>query len=252
MNTTIVTDGAKLNKLVTDTIVQMKKTREMLHIAALSVMFHALVHGDCSLMNRLFGAFEPNNRDAFRRYWKRLSWEITKDAESNLVRFDKDAGFSIIRNDQNPQAAAWKKATAAFVTDRLLNNVGKWSPDATGSADSAVDIVPFYMTNNIRDMLTDWNGKSVYKGLKALVEKSQADKAPGGGKVDVSRHILAAVEKALAEVDRLVNNDAAVDRAKADKADKPVSVAKARRKTNAKNAKANAKNAPVDQPSAGI
>ena len=220
MNTLIVTDKSKLNSLVTQTLTTKAKYEAMLHSCALSVMHHAMVHGDCTVMNRLYFGLNANEQNAFRRYWKRLSWEIITEPEVSLVKYVSsenadDYGFSVLTVKQNANAAEFRKEAVAFIRDRLASDKpGNWKPDATGNKDTAKPIVPFYATDNVRDMLADFGDRNAYRQVKALADKMKAETAPGGGAVKVSRAAIVAVEKALAELDRIVNNDAAVARDK--------------------------------------
>lgn len=246
MKTLIVFGKADLNKLVNQAITAKRKAESLLHIAALATMHHAATHGDCSLMNRLAGALHDNELTAFRTYWKRLSWEITREAETGLVKYDsKVKEFSVLTVKQNANASKWLKEAAAFMVERMADCVGKWSPDATGDADTAKDIRPFYETNNVRDVLTGFDDKAAYKALKTLHDKATADKATGGGPVTVSRMAIVEIEKALTALDRLVNNDSATARAKEDRARYVASKERAKNKPRAAKPKATK---PADKP----
>jgi hypothetical protein len=241
MNTLIVTDKATLNRLVTTTLTTKAKYEALLHGAALSVMYHAMVHGDCSVMNRLFFGLNANEQTAFRFYWKRLSWEIIGKPDINLAKYVSsesadDYGFTVLNKDQNPNAPAWREAAVAFIRDRLASDKpGNWKPDATGDATTAKPIVPFYATNNVRDNLTDFGDRNLFKQVRQMVKVSTSAKAPGGGDVKVSRAALVEIEKCLAALDRIVNNDATVAR---DKEEAKAAKASPRKTARASNRKA--------------
>ena len=240
MDTLIVTDKAKLNSLVTQTLTTKAKYEAMLHSCALSVMLHSVKHGDCSVMNRLFFGLNANEQRAFRTYWRRVSWEITGKADVELVKYVSDEnspayGFTVLTVDQNPKATAFRKSAGEFITGRLASdNPGKWSVDATGKAETAKAIVPFYKTDNFRDALTDFGDRNLFKQVRQMVKVSTGDVAPGGGAVRVSKAALVAVEKALAELDRIVNNDATVERDKEESKAVKAATAKTQRKANVK------------------
>lgn len=220
MNTLIVTDKSKLNSLVTQTLTTKAKYEAMLHGAALSVMYHAMVHGDCTVMNRLFFGLNANEQRAFRTYWRRVSWEIVHEADVSLVKYvsdenSADYGFTVLTVKQNADATKHRKAAAGFIETRLASDKpGKWSVDATGKPETAKPIVPFYQTDNFKDALTDFGDRNLFKQVRQMVKVSTGDVAPGGGKVNVSRAALVEIEKCLAALDKLVNNDAAVEREK--------------------------------------
>lgn len=240
MNTLIVTDKSKLNSLVTQTLTTKAKYEAMLHSCALSVMHHAMVHGDCTVMNRLYFGLNANEQNAFRRYWKRLSWEIIGEPEISLVKYVSnenadDYGFSVLTVKQNAEAAKYRKEAVTFITSRLASDKpGNWKPDATGNADTAKPIVPFYATDNVRDMLADFGDRNAYKQVKALADKMKGETAPGGGVVKVSKAALVAVERALAELDRIVNNDSTAARDKEESKAVRAAPAKTQRKANVK------------------
>lgn len=240
MDTLIVTDKSKLNSLVTQTLTTKAKYEAMLHSCALSVMHHAMVHGDCTVMNRLYFGLNANEQNAFRRYWKRLSWEIIGEAEVSLVKYVSsenadDYGFSVLTVKMNADAAAYRKSATTFINDRLASDKpGNWRPDATGNADTAKPIVPFYATDNVRDMLADYGDRNLFKQVRQMVKTATSGTAPGGGKVNVSKAALVAVEKALAELDRIVNNDSAVARDKEESKAVKASPRKTQRKATVK------------------
>ena len=240
MDTLIVTDSAKLNSLVTQTLTTKAKYEAMLHSCALSVMLHSVKHGDCSVMNRLFFGLNANEQRAFRTYWRRVSWEITGKADVELVKYVSDEnspayGFTVLTMDQNQKATVYRKRAGEFITDRLASdNPGKWSVDATGKAETAKAIVPFYQTDNFRDALTDFGDRNLFKQVRQMVKVSTGDVAPGGGKVKVSRSALLEIEKCLAALDKIVNNDANVEREKEEAKAAKSSAAKTQRKADVK------------------
>lgn len=235
MNTLIVKDAGKLNKLINAAIVQHRKGNEMLHGAALNAIWHGCHFGDARPLSRLFQGMAPNYRNALRAYLNRLSYEIMGASEDKLFSFSaKENNFKVLTTEKNEKAADYRAAAVLFIEDRLAtSNPGKWKADATGKIS---DIKPFYASETFRSDLTDYTSESALAGLKAMLRTFNAEKAPGGGTVHVHKDIVAAVETAIKKADMVVNNDSAVEarREKVPTKHKATTKAKSARKPKAK------------------
>lgn len=243
MNTLIVKDAGKLNKLINAAIVQHRKGNEMLHGAALNAIWHACHFGDARPLSRLFQGMAANFRNALRAYLNRLSYEIMGATSDKLFSYsDKEKNFKVITTEKNEKASDYRAAAVLFIEDRLAtSNPGKWKADATGKV---ADIQPFYAVETFRSDLVDYTSESALAGLKAMLRTFNAVKSPGGGTVHVHKDIVAAVETAIRKADMVVNNDSAVE----SRREKTPTKAKPKAETKAKSPrKAKAKPADVNE-----
>lgn len=234
MKTLIVTDRAKINAAINTAKAAYIKSSALLHSVALSVIYHSVHYGDTRPMNAFFRFLNPNDGNAFRAYLGRISYEMTGTRDVRLWKYsDKEKSFAILTNDGHDKASEYKAAATMFVTDRLASeNPGNWKPDALGEVKK---ILPFFMSQTFRSDLTDYTDATALAALRAIAKAAAADKAPGGGKVIISKDVLNAVENAVKIADRVVNNDSAVEERKADKAERKASPKRERKASPRRN-----------------
>lgn len=230
----IVKDGKKLNQVITQAINAGVKYHELLHTAAVSALYHAVTHGDCRPLDRLFDSMSKNNQTAMKLYVTRINYEVTDARGTAVLKHTKD-GFSVLRNDENASAAKWKASIGTLCEKNLISCEGKWKPDAAGKV--AV-IAPFHETDNYKEIISNFTDASVLKMLVKVkrISEGNAD-APGGGEVILHPDTIAAIDKALTAVKRVTTDDG-----------EPAAMAK--NVTKAKNAKVTKPTTPKETPAA--
>lgn len=205
--------GKKLNELVSKTISSGKAYHKLLDEAAINVVYHAAVFGQCQPMTTLYNSLTSNTQQAFKQFVRRINIyigigephitdgkskdELNAAAELGKVFGFADKSFNVV--SVKTDAKAKEKRTAAA---QLM--------DLFADANEDPRYTSFFKRNNFQDIRNIGDAQALEQ-LKRVLANANKESEEGKVKNTVSPKMKEAIEHAITTAEQIVDMDDRVD-----------------------------------------
>lgn len=169
----IIRDAKALKSHVAATLSALASAHVQLHVAAVSVLFHAAEFGETSQMTFLWNGLSRTYQDKFKD-WLEI---YTKTEKKNFVGFTKERGFFVLSDKHEQSGEIYQNARKALV--EVIETVAEAKPFFE------------YKAEKDKPDLTD-------AAILAILER-EAKKASGENAALVSPMMKAVLEAAVSE-----------------------------------------------------